>query len=203
MAKENRFPSSRRTEQERAEDLELIFKLRQRDPPEDWRSIARIIRKRRNIEISHVALYCQYKREIRKGVKVSREAFILEELGKLEVLEEELWDSWDKSKKKTKRSIVKYVPKKVKDPNTGEIKEVQEIESVTVTEEEAIGDPRIADKLLKLFKDRKEMLGLYPNNGRGGDKTSDAVFDKTEEEMEKTEAILIVKIPDNGRKKTK
>lgn len=91
-------------------------------------------------------------RWLREQVK-SYEIRQAEHLSKLDKLERELWDSWDKSKAGIKRRI------KTKGTISGG-RNAGDSNSVVTDTTNQPGDPRYADQLLKVLQTKQKILGL-------------------------------------------
>jgi hypothetical protein len=91
-------------------------------------------------------------RWLREQVK-SYEVRQAEHLSKLDKLERELWDSWDKSKAGIKRKI------KTKGNISGG-RNAGDSSSTTTDVTTQPGDPRYADQLLKVLQTKQKILGL-------------------------------------------
>lgn len=84
--------------------------------------------------------------------------YVTQELRKLDKMEAELWESWERSKNVKRREKNRLGVNPCEVPNDGDCTEYCEYEEMT--KEESAGDPRFLDLLLKVQQRRAKMLGI-------------------------------------------
>lgn len=200
MAKKN-ATNAKRTDIERDDDRRLIYELRQ--TRHTYQEITDIINKKNEGKYTLSLMMITkdlkaYKKAFLKELDVPKTHLMADQIVVLDRMERELWQQWERSKKdlikKEKKEKTKSVPLKDK---SGKVSGVKSESKVTETKgiiEERIGDMNIMEKLLKVWKERSELLALYETDISFGDGSATV--------SGQSNSCAVVYLPDNGRDKT-